>query len=76
MTPKIQIYVDADACPVKAEAVRVADRHGLTLFMVSNSWMRLEENPLIQTPQTIGLPSESGPSTLSSPQTSCSLHDV
>jgi uncharacterized protein YaiI (UPF0178 family) len=48
MTPKIQIYVDADACPVKAEAVRVAERHDITLFMVSNSWMRLEEHPLIQ----------------------------
>jgi uncharacterized protein YaiI (UPF0178 family) len=48
MTPTIQIYVDADACPVKAEAVRVAERHGVRLFMVSNSWMRLEENPLIQ----------------------------
>jgi uncharacterized protein YaiI (UPF0178 family) len=44
----MQVYVDADACPVKAEAVRVAARHGLTIFMVSNSWMRLEDNALIQ----------------------------
>jgi uncharacterized protein YaiI (UPF0178 family) len=44
----MQIYVDADACPVKAEAVRVAARHGLTIHMVSNSWMRLEDSPLIQ----------------------------
>jgi uncharacterized protein len=44
----VAIYVDADACPVKAEAVRVADRHGLTVYMVSNSWMRLDDNPLIQ----------------------------
>jgi uncharacterized protein YaiI (UPF0178 family) len=44
----VTIYVDADACPVKAEAVRVADRHGLTIYMVSNSWMRLDDNPLIQ----------------------------
>ncbi|OYW54675.1 MAG: hypothetical protein B7Y80_05910 [Hyphomicrobium sp. 32-62-53] len=43
----VAIYVDADACPVKAEAVRVADRHGLTIYMVSNSWMRLDDNPLI-----------------------------
>jgi uncharacterized protein YaiI (UPF0178 family) len=44
----VQIYVDADACPVKAEAVRVATRHGLTIYMVSNSWMRLEESPLVR----------------------------
>jgi uncharacterized protein YaiI (UPF0178 family) len=48
MTPTMQIYVDADACPVKAEAIRVATRHGLTVYMVSNSWMRIEDNPLIQ----------------------------
>ena len=35
------IYIDADACPVKAEAVRVADRHKLTIYFVSNSYMRL-----------------------------------
>ncbi|MEZ5817546.1 MAG: YaiI/YqxD family protein [Hyphomicrobiaceae bacterium] len=39
------IYVDADACPVKDEAVRVADRHGLALYFVSNAWMRLPESP-------------------------------
>jgi uncharacterized protein YaiI (UPF0178 family) len=44
----MQIYVDADACPVKAEIVRVAERHGLTVHMVSNSWMRLDESPLIK----------------------------
>lgn len=43
-----QIYVDADACPVKAEAVRVAARHDLTIHMVSNSWMRLDDHPLIR----------------------------
>ena len=37
----IEIYVDADACPVKEEAVRVADRHKLTIHFVSNSYMRL-----------------------------------
>ena len=35
------IYVDADACPVKDEAVKVADRHKLTVFFVSNAYMRL-----------------------------------
>ena len=41
------LYIDADACPVKEEAVRVAERHGLTVHFVSNSWMRLPEGPLI-----------------------------
>jgi len=39
------IYVDADACPVKDEAVRVADRHGYAVHFVSNAWMRLPESP-------------------------------
>ncbi len=43
----MQIYVDADACPVKAEVLKVATRHDLKIFMVSNSWMRLDESPLI-----------------------------
>ena len=42
------IYVDADACPVKAEAERVATRHGLTMFVVSNGGIRPSLNPLIQ----------------------------
>jgi uncharacterized protein len=37
------IYVDADACPVKDEAVRVADRHGVAIHFVSNSLMRLPD---------------------------------
>jgi uncharacterized protein YaiI (UPF0178 family) len=41
------LYIDADACPVKDEAVRVAERHGLAVRFVSNSWMRLPEGPLI-----------------------------
>jgi uncharacterized protein YaiI (UPF0178 family) len=45
--PAIQIYIDADACPVKDEAMKVADRHGLPIHFVSNSWMRLPESPLV-----------------------------
>lgn len=37
----MRIYVDADACPVKDEAHKVATRHGLEIFYVSNSHMRL-----------------------------------
>lgn len=43
------IYVDADACPVKAEAERVATRHGLRLFIVSNGGLRPSANPLVET---------------------------
>lgn len=42
------IYVDADACPVKDEALRVADRHGLAIVFVSNTWMRLPEGANVQ----------------------------
>jgi hypothetical protein len=34
------IYVDADACPVKEEAVKVARRHGLTVHIVSDGGVR------------------------------------
>lgn len=44
----IRIYVDADACPVKEEALRVAERHQLAIAFVSNSWMRLPESPLVE----------------------------
>ena len=35
-----RILVDADACPVKDEVVRVAERHGLGVVLVSNTWHR------------------------------------
>ncbi len=41
------IYVDADACPVKAEAEKVATRHALRLFIVSNGGLRPSRNPLV-----------------------------
>ena len=44
----LEIYVDADACPVKEEVVRVAARHELPIHMVSNQWMRLPDNPLVR----------------------------
>jgi uncharacterized protein len=44
----MEIYVDADACPVKPEVMRVATRHGLTVHFVSNSWMRLDDSPLVR----------------------------
>ena len=42
------IYVDADACPVKDEALRVAVRHDLEIVFVSNAWMRLPEGPNVR----------------------------
>lgn len=42
------IYVDADACPVKAEVERVATRHRLAVKMVSNGGLRPSPNPLIE----------------------------
>jgi uncharacterized protein len=42
------IYIDADACPVKAEAERVATRHRVTMVLVSNGGIRPSQNPLVQ----------------------------
>ncbi|MEM1431767.1 MAG: YaiI/YqxD family protein [Pseudomonadota bacterium] len=42
------IYVDADACPVKAEAEAVATRHGLPLVLVCNGGLRPSANPLVR----------------------------
>lgn len=44
----LEIYVDADACPVKDEAVRVAQRHGLKVFMVSDGGVRPHPDPMVQ----------------------------
>jgi len=43
------IYIDADACPVKDETFRVAERHGLKVHVVSNGGIRPNPNPLIET---------------------------
>jgi uncharacterized protein YaiI (UPF0178 family) len=36
----LQIYVDADGCPVKDEVFRVARRHSLHVFLVANTVVR------------------------------------
>jgi uncharacterized protein len=41
----LDIFVDADACPVKQEIERVADRHDLTVYMVSNGGLRPSAHP-------------------------------
>ena len=42
------VYIDADACPVKAEAERVATRHGVRMLVVSNGGIRPSANPLVE----------------------------
>jgi len=42
------IWVDADACPVKAEVETVASRHRVPVRMVCNGGIRPSQNPLIE----------------------------
>lgn len=44
----ITIYVDADACPVKAEIYRVAERYGVKVYIVSNSPIAIPRTPMIE----------------------------
>ena len=43
-----RLFIDADACPVKAEAERVATRLGVRMLMVSNGGIRPSANPLVE----------------------------
>lgn len=43
------LYIDADACPVKAEAERVITRHKVPMKLVSNGGLRPPANPLVET---------------------------
>jgi Uncharacterized protein conserved in bacteria len=42
------IYVDADACPVKQEVYRVAERHAVPVHVVSNSIMAVPRDPRVR----------------------------
>jgi uncharacterized protein len=42
------IFVDADACPVKDEAMRVAERLGLAVTLVSNGGVRPSRDPMVK----------------------------
>jgi uncharacterized protein len=49
----ISIYIDADACPVKQEIYRVAERHalkgvGLKVFVVTNSPIAVPRDEMIE----------------------------
>ena len=48
MTDSISIYIDADACPVKAEIYRVAERYSLKVYVVSNAYMNVPRDPRIE----------------------------
>ncbi|HEY5722164.1 MAG TPA: YaiI/YqxD family protein [Allosphingosinicella sp.] len=48
MTSSVRILVDADACPVKDEIYKVAWRHEVPVTLVSNSWFRVPDHPLIE----------------------------
>jgi uncharacterized protein YaiI (UPF0178 family) len=42
-----QIYIDADACPVKDETYKVAARYGWPVLVVANGWLRLPDDPAV-----------------------------
>ncbi len=44
----MRILVDADACPVKDEVLKVAERYQLTVFIVSNGGLRPSRDPLVK----------------------------
>tara|TARA_R110000868_G_scaffold116677_8_gene310392 strand:- start:1488 stop:1943 length:456 start_codon:yes stop_codon:yes gene_type:complete len=43
----IEIFIDADACPVKDEIYKVAFRYKVPVCVVSNSFIRIPDDPLI-----------------------------
>lgn len=45
----VEIYIDADACPVRKETLKVAERHGLDVWIVSNGGLRHDPNPQVHT---------------------------
>ncbi len=42
------IYVDADACPVKEEVIRVAERHNVQVIMVADGGLRPSRHDLVR----------------------------
>jgi uncharacterized protein len=46
--PATRIFVDADACPVKPEIYRVAERYALHVVVVANSFMKVPRSELIE----------------------------
>jgi len=46
--PAPTIYIDADACPVKDETYKVAERYRLKVFVVANAFIMVPKHPLIE----------------------------
>lgn len=44
----VTLYIDADACPVKAEAEKVATRHRIQMKLVANGGLRPPANPFVE----------------------------
>lgn len=42
----LTIFIDADACPVREETYKVAERHNIPVMVVSNSYLRVPKHPL------------------------------
>ncbi|MEE9376290.1 MAG: YaiI/YqxD family protein [Rhizobiaceae bacterium] len=45
----MRIFIDADACPVKEETLKVAERYQIPVSIVSNGGMRPFRDPLVTT---------------------------
>jgi len=43
-----QVYIDADACPVKDEVYKVALRYGLKTWVVANAFLTVPQSPKIE----------------------------
>src|ERR1700686_5527879 len=46
--PAIRIFVDADACPVKEEVYRIAERHGLRVYVVAKSPIQVPRDGMVE----------------------------
>ena len=44
---RFTLYVDSDACPVKEDVIRVAERYKLPVIFIGNRWMRGLDHPLV-----------------------------
>ena len=45
---KPHVYVDGDACPVKSEVLKVAQRHALHVTLVAGAWMRVPDQERVR----------------------------
>jgi uncharacterized protein YaiI (UPF0178 family) len=48
VTSDVRIFIDADACPVKPEVYRVAERYALKIYVVANSFMTVPRSDMIE----------------------------